>query len=295
MKRAAFSVSSILTAGLLCGALAAGCTETPTATPTPVATPSHVVSATPAPVTATPTPEKKWGKITVSYDQPKKKKHNKIVKALKASGAYEKLAKDFGDAYKLPVNIKIRFTELGEENAYWDPETNEITVGYELVDTYSKIFEYDKKDPKAYQQEVVDAAYFTVFHELGHGLVEVLDLPTTGSEEDAVDEFATMALLQQGDEQSETALISGIEQFSADSEAYDETDESSFSDEHSLNKQRFYDVLRLVYGSDPDAHSDLLGGDYLPEDQAEDAQVEYERKTRVWDKLLAPHLRHPRS
>lgn len=280
---------------VLCTGLLAGCAPATTSDATAPASPASPVSPSPlaSKASASSTPEKAWGKITVSYDQPRKKKHQKIARALKASGAYEKLASDFSQAYRLPVNISIRFTELGEENAYWDPETREITVGYELIDDYSEIFEYDKKDPEAYQQEVVDAAYFTVFHELGHGLVEVLNLPFTGSEEDAVDEFATIALIQQGDEQSELALISGIEQFSADAEAYGEFDESSYSDEHSLDKQRFYDVLALVYGSDPEAHADLLGGDYLPEELAEDSEIEYERKAESWNKLLAPHMRHP--
>lgn len=293
MKTSGASFAGHLLSGFLGVAMSLGCALTPAApstSPPVLAAPTPAAKARVTP-TVPPTPEPKWGTITVSYDQPKKKAHKKIAKALKESQAYEKMAKEFSEAYKLPVNITIRFTELGEENAYWDPETHEITVGYELIDNYSQIFDYDKKDPEAYRQEVVDAGYFTVFHELGHGLVEVLNLPFTGSEEDAVDEFAAIALIEQGDEQAELALISGIEQFSSDAEAYGEFDESSYSDEHSLDKQRFYDVLSLVYGSDPEAHADLLGGDYLPEEMAEDAEIEYQRKAESWNKLLEPHLR----
>lgn len=46
-----------------------------------------------------------------------------------------------------------RFTEIGEENAYYDPETNEVSVGYELIDSYSQIFEIDENDPEALKWE----------------------------------------------------------------------------------------------------------------------------------------------
>jgi hypothetical protein len=294
--------------GLGLGALlSSGCVELlelledePTATPAAASSPARPAAqasanATVAQVEAIPAKPaaKSWGKITVRYDEPKKKKYKKIASTLKASGEYDRLAEQLTRTYKLPSDLLIRFTQLGEENAYYDPNTNEITVGYELIDSYSQIFEIDKKDPKAYEQELIDAGYFTVFHELGHALVEMLDIPFTGSEEDAVDEFATLALLKMGDQRSESALISGIEQFNADAAAYEDLSELSFSDEHSFDKQRFYDVLALVYGSDPEYHSDLIGGDYLPEEMAEEAEAEYERKKAVWERLLAPHLRQP--
>ena len=234
------------------------------------------------------------GEITVLFDKPKKKKYKRIAKSLEESGAYQQLAERLTETYKLPVDLPIRFTELGEENAYFDPNTNEITVGYELIDAYSQIFEIDKKDPEAYQQELVDAGYFTVCHEVGHALVALFEIPITGSEEDAVDEFATLLLLKMNDEQAESALISGIEQFSVDAAASESLEDLSFTAEHSFDKQRFYDVLSLVYGSDPDYHSDLISEDYLPEEMAEDSVAEYERKSAVWDRLLAEHLRDPK-
>ena len=41
------------------------------------------------------------------------------------------------------------------------------------------------------------------FHELGHGLIDMLQLPVTGREEDVVDEFATMLLLYAREEGAE--------------------------------------------------------------------------------------------
>lgn len=248
--------------------------------------------ATPAPSTPAPlAKEPEFGRFRVVYDKPKNKDYKIIASALKKSGVYDALAEKLTATYKLPADIVIRFTELDEENAYFDPETNEITVGYEMIDWYRGMFEMDEDDPEAVRQDIVDIAFFTVLHEVGHALVALLELPITGREEDAVDDFATLALLEMNDDQAEAALLSAIEQFAADADEYESISELPFADEHSLDKQRFYQMLSLVYGSDPDYYSDLLGGDYLPEDRAESSEEEYEQKSAAWEKLLAPHLK----
>jgi hypothetical protein len=230
------------------------------------------------------------GTITVVYDEPSNPDYLPIAQALADNGIYDRLSLGLSEAFILPQDITLRFTELDEVNAYWDPSNNEITVGYELIDTYSKLFDVDPDDPAAMEQEYIDAAFFTVLHEFGHALVALLELPITGREEDAVDEFATVFLLQMDDPLAEAALVSAIEQFAADSEDA-ELSESAFADEHSLDKQRFYAVLYLVHGSDPERYQNLVDEGLLPEDKAEYSAAEFERKTAVWDALLSDHIR----
>lgn len=229
-------------------------------------------------------------RISVVYDGSSSSEHQEIARALEAVGVFEALAEALSELFILPEEITLRFTSLDEENAYWDPETNEIQVGYELISTYSQLFEVDSNDPDALAQEYVDAAFFTVLHEVGHALVALLDLPITGREEDAVDEFATILLLLIDSEQTEAALISALEQFAFDADRA-EIDDSSFADEHSLDLQRYYAVLMLVHGSNPEKYQYLVEEGLLSEDKAEQSASEFERKCAVWDALLAPHLR----
>jgi Putative metallopeptidase len=49
-------------------------------------------------------------------------------------------------------------------------------------------------------------------HEVGHVLIDVLNLPTTGRDEDVVDEFSTLLLLE-GEEEGEKAVINAAEWF----------------------------------------------------------------------------------
>lgn len=230
------------------------------------------------------------GSIAVVYDHPKNPEYQPIAEALAANGVYDHLSQELSKLFILPEDITLRFTEIGEENAYWDPATDEITVGYELIDAYSHLFEVDPNDPNAMQQEYVDAAFFTVLHEFGHALVSLLELPITGREEDAVDEFATVFLLSMNNEQAETALVSAIEQFASDADGAELSD-SAFADEHSLDKQRFYAVVYLVHGSDPERYQSFVDDGLLPEEKAETSADEFQRKTAVWDALLAQHIR----
>lgn len=230
------------------------------------------------------------GTISVVYDAPSQPEHRPIAESLAEFGFYDRLAELLTEVFILPSDITMRFTELDEVNAYWDPETQEITIGYELILYYSQLFEADPSDPEAMHQEYVDAAFFTVLHEIGHALVSLLELPITGREEDAVDEFATILLLQLDNEQAESAMLSAIEQFAADAEEA-EVDDSSFADEHSLDRQRYYALLYLIHGSDPERYQHLVDEGLITPERAEYTADEFARKCQVWDLLLEPHLR----
>jgi hypothetical protein len=61
-------------------------------------------------------------------------------------------------------------------------------------------------------------------------------------------------------------------------------------DEHWFSKTRFYDMLCLVYGSNPDKNGKLVDPDMLPEKRAERCETEYKRSDHAWMKLLAPYI-----
>ena len=63
--------------------------------------------------------------------------------ALRQSGVLEAAAADFSNSFALPRPITIRATECGEPNAWYDPETEEVSVCYELVDMYFSMIAED--------------------------------------------------------------------------------------------------------------------------------------------------------
>ena len=135
---------------------------------------------------------------------------------------------------------------------------------------------------------VEDTVIQTLFHELGHCLIDVWDLPATGREEDAVDQLATVIMLD-GSPQGQKSAINAALEFEIASRN-DAKDDMLFWDEHSFSKTRFYDMLCLVYGSNPTKNAGLVGPDMLPEERAERCETEYKRAEHAWLKLLAPYI-----
>ena len=186
----------------------------------------------------------------------------------------------------LPRGVTLVFDECGEPNAFYEPEKREVVVCYELVEELDQVFA-DEADPA---QAVDDALVFTVLHEVGHALVHVLDVPITGREEDAVDQLAALVLAD-GTAEGDAAAINGVRGLPDE----DEVDDLAVADEHALSGQRYYNVLCLVYGQDPEAYAAWVDDGTLPEERAARCPAEYAQASSSWERLLAPYLKEDAS
>lgn len=230
------------------------------------------------------------GDIYIFHEPVEDETYQEVHEIIKETEFFEEVATGINDVLTLPEDIKVYFIECGEENAYYDPETREIWMCYELVESYRQIFAEDIESDEEYVTEVINAAVFTFFHELGHALVDLLALPITGKEEDVVDEFAAIVLLAAG-EDGEDAILSGLWQFYVDAEEEAELEDLAYWDEHSLSIQRFYNMACLIYGSDPEGYDFLVEDGDLPKERAESCEYEYAQKAQSWEVLLAPYIK----
>lgn len=199
-----------------------------------------------------------------------------------------KLADGLNDSLALPVALGLRYAECGEANAYYDPEAREVSICFELIEQLAEDFGAQLDDDDELADAVGGAYVFIVLHEVGHALVDVLDLPITGREEDAVDQLSSWLLI--GEEAGNAAVLDAAASFSLASEKYDLA-EGDFADTHSLDQQRYFNMVCWVYGSDPDAHAGLIVDAGLPETRAEGCAEEYARLDRSWSTLLERYTR----
>jgi putative metallopeptidase DUF4344 len=207
-------------------------------------------------------------------------------KLVRGTGVFEKMLPQLDQALLLPRDLEVVFDKCGEPNAFYDPETKKITMCDEYVDYYAEVFSQYPPDDR--RDAIVGALVSTFLHELGHALIHQLDLPAVGRQEDAVDQLSTVVLIASGDEGDAMAL-DGADSFIAESEA-DGGDKTPFWDEHSLNEQRFYNIMCLIYGSDPDGFKEVITEDDLPDERAERCPEEYETISKSWTRLLTPYL-----
>jgi hypothetical protein len=231
------------------------------------------------------------GDFKVGYS-PKRASNDQPFGDMKAEekNALQSYADGLNKNIALPRDIYLNADVCGQPNAFYKPAISEITICYEFIEEFRKHFrkEFSKEgdDPDAM---VSNAITFVFYHEIGHCLIDVWDLPTTGREEDAVDQLAIVFVLRDKSI-SEELLIDAANFFSLAGTAQAD-DDLLFSDEHSFDHQRFYNMMCLTYGSNPDKYQWMIAPDQLPEERGRRCPAEYARANRSWQRLLEPYLK----
>jgi Putative metallopeptidase len=245
--------------------------------------------------TAPATPNR--GRLRFSYGRTTTPEYQNIQQTFRDEKFFEEnVIADLNRSFVLPRDIDVHLQECaGEVNAFYDSTDGAIHLCYEMFEHFLQLFTaLVEPQTDAQFEEVggksVAALIFVFYHELGHALVDVYDLPVTGKEEDAVDQLAALILLETWEgEDSELALTASAEWFGSSSA--DPDLELDMADEHSLDEQRFYNLVCWTYGSDPEYFASMVEDWGLPEDRAERCPGEYAQMSRSWDTLLGPHMR----
>jgi hypothetical protein len=225
------------------------------------------------------------GKWLYSYIEPFTPVHRSLSQRVKQYGALEEIASTLQQRYSLPRPVEIRFDTCEMVNAYYSPRDTNITFCYELLEFLADVFVPDGQWTEEQRSNVFGAVQFIMMHEVGHALVDVLDLPITGREEDVADQLAVYVLVRGGDKGAQAA-VAGVSALQPSSTSFDAT---QLADEHSLGPVRLYNVMCWIYGSDPAKYRQIVAGGSLPEDRAVRCAGEWDRMAKAWQRLLASY------
>jgi hypothetical protein len=166
-----------------------------------------------------------------------------------------------------------------------DEATREIS-GDERLKT---VPERERKDMVEF---VAGNMLFVLLHEMAHVHVTEMGLPVLGREEDAADAFATLAMLKMGSEFSYGVLVQAAKGWFLSAERDEEKGNVlAFYDEHGLDRQRAYQIVCLMVGSDPDRFKALADWVKMPDSRQETCQGDYSNASYSWDLVLKPHRR----
>ncbi len=212
-----------------------------------------------------------------------------IRQAFQEAQVFERIANLMNQVIVMPTVLHVQMAECGTINAFYDPQNQRIIMCYELVARTFEAFSGQFKDQNQVATAGVYASLFIFFHEFGPAMRDILDLPVAGREEDAVDQFSTMLLI---DAEAQDGALMGAQFFGLESQRHNDSKAENlpFWDEHSLEQQRFYNILCLLYGSNPEAYQGLVTGGALPKPRAQRCPAEYQNINNAWTRLLAPHL-----
>jgi hypothetical protein len=199
--------------------------------------------------------------------------------------------------FALPRRLRFVTAECGEFGAFYHPQEAEVVLCYETLRTlyergqaHQKALGLGDDHPLHYVRANVR---FIVLHETGHALVDLLDLPVTGRQEDAVDQLAAILMLRFAGLDESPEEVAGNLRLAANWMLSDSTgayDLDAYADEHALGEQRFFNLQCLVYGTDPDAYAGMVAAGQLTAARAAGCAREMRSASRAWVRLLVPYL-----
>ncbi len=227
------------------------------------------------------------GDFTIEHIAVNNPRYVEIDKQVKDEKLLEKAADKLNRSLKLPYDINLRTKDCGEVNAFYNSDDHSVTVCYELMEHFYKVFRSGGFDEQNAYDKMFDAVRFAFLHEIGHALIDTYDLPITGSEEDAADRCSSFINLTELGEDGINAVFAAADAFNIESRN-GSSNKSNLADEHLLQEQRFYNSLCMIYGSNRTKYAYIVEDKYLPSERAQKCPQEYERMAQSWSILLAP-------
>lgn len=226
------------------------------------------------------------GDLKVRWEDGQSEDQQAFATWLQDSEFFEEIAQGFNSGLAFPHDITIIHGACGVENAFYVPAQKTIIMCYEMVQFIYNAFANSGIELTDQQlaQATFDTWIFIFFHELGHALVDAYDLPITGREEDAVDDFSTVLLIEGG--LHGAVFDAAIFWYLIDQNMV--ASPTALADEHSLNLQRLYNLLCLIAGDDPSWEDLILSNFDDLMDRMPLCAGEYAQKSSAWMRLLEP-------
>jgi hypothetical protein len=235
-------------------------------------------------------PEAAPQRIRIEYVRPENPAHQQLYHSMQKRQVLEKLQKIFGP-FRLPTDLTIKTTGCnGQSNAwYWN---SALTLCYEyLEELRQNVPETTTPSGVSREDAMVGQFLYVVAHEFGHAVFNLLEVPSFGNAEDNADQFSAYMMLLLGKDEA-PRLIGGA------AYSYRSVMErpnvilpvKAFSDVHGLPAQRFYNLLCIAYGANPEMFKDLVDDKYLPKERAANCSREFHQVRFAFQKLIVPHV-----
>lgn len=231
--------------------------------------------------------KKDEGDFIVEHLEIETPRYKEIDRQVKEARLLQSAAIKLNQALSLPRDIYLRTKDCKEVNAFYDAADRSVTMCYELMEHFYRVFKSTgAPDEKAYSK-MNDAVRFVFLHEIAHALIDQYKLPVAGNEEDAADRASAYINLKELGDEGVRAVYAAADAFAIESKQSDNS-KRNLADEHLLREQRFYNSLCMIYGSDPAKHLKIVNDGYLPKERAVRCQGEYQRAVDSWISLLGP-------
>jgi hypothetical protein len=231
------------------------------------------------------------GKVVTVWQRPVGQANVVGYELLKASET-EYLAKSLAKAFELPAPLKVKGVNGFGGGPFYNPEDNSITLPYQFATAViGVISQTNPQGTETEWGEAVGAVNSFIFaHEFGHALIHNFNLPVLGREEDAADGIATVLLLKAPE--GATYAAEAAEFWDAFSGRQNPPALAEYADNHSFDRQRAYNILCWVGGSDEAILQALAENEIVPEERLASCPAEWALLRESAEQVLSPDLKH---
>ncbi len=229
-------------------------------------------------------------RFRIDYEAPKNPAHRALFEQLKTAHTLETL-REFLAFIRLPRTLTLRLAGCdGDENAWYDAEDRSVTVCYEYLEAVRAKAPTATTADGVTPEGALRGPLIEVFlHEVAHALFEQLRIPILGREEDAADQVAAVMLLHHSLHTVRDTVLGVAWMYAQDAKG-ERIDRAALANVHGLSAQRFYNLLCIAYGAEPELFADLVDEHYLPEERAQTCTEEFAQVDFAIRKLMAPYI-----
>lgn len=230
--------------------------------------------------------------IIIRYAEPGSS-HLKPLQQKLMRWRYLEQLKEFLSPLRLPEGQKLRITmkECGSVNSWWSGRVDGLFLCYDFFDFAERAAPLEmNEDGMSRIDAILGAMLQVTFHELGHGLFDIYDIPVFGREEDAADQISGFIVSQFGPKMTRRTLPGAAylwKSFAAVEPAWSRL---TYSDEHGHPLQRAYNYLCIAYGANPEEFQKEVDNGLLPKSRAENCAREYRQIQNSFVKTILPHV-----
>lgn len=130
--------------------------------------------------------------------------------------------------------------------------------------------------------EVTGSIVTDFYHEMGHALIDLMELPVLGNEEDAADILSVFLINALWEEEpAQQVMRASLATWAALSDSRGEG-EPNWWDVHGPDKKRIATMACLFYGASPEDRADFAAEMEIPEDRAASCPDEYAQIDESW-------------
>jgi hypothetical protein len=229
--------------------------------------------------------------VRAVYEPPADQKFAPIYQALAKRRVLERL-QEFLSPLRLPKVQVVRVAQCGTDKVRYQ-SGGPVTICFELVQKIINIATENAADQHEWERITYGTFVEAALHNLAYAVVDQLDVPVWGREDDAADRMAALIMMQFGDEVASMTIKGTAKFFEYSNQTWTGAD---FASVLSPEAQRFYNYLCIAFGGDPITFGYLvsktlpLGPSLLPIDRARGCSREYEQVRHAFDQRIMPYV-----